>query len=118
MEALSHAATVADLIKISSAADWQGCDVRRFGWAAAAKLITLGSAEKYKNDADGEKARVDGIFAKYKAASSRAVQSRAEWIKVAEMLGLDPSDVRKAGSPVHLPARVSIENSVCSLRGD
>ena len=77
MEALSHAATVADLIKISSAADWQGCDVRRFGWAAAAKLITLGSAEKYKNDADGEKARVDGIFTKYKAASSRAVQSRA-----------------------------------------
>ena len=47
MEALSRAASVADLIQISSAADWQGCDVRRFGWAAAAKLITLGSAEKW-----------------------------------------------------------------------
>ena len=75
VEALSHAAAVADLIKISSAADWQGCDVRRFGWAAAAKLITLGSAEKYKNDADGEKARVDGIFTKYKAASTSSVPS-------------------------------------------
>ena len=40
MEALSRAASVADLIQISSAADWQGCDVRRFGWAAAAKLIS------------------------------------------------------------------------------
>ena len=59
MEALSRAATAADLIMISSAADWQGCDVRRFGWAAAAQLIALGSADKYKDDTSGEKAGIE-----------------------------------------------------------
>ena len=37
--------------------------MRRFGWAAAAKLIALGSAAAYKNETDGEKARVDGAGA-------------------------------------------------------
>ena len=90
-------ATLAELVKLSDAADWEGCDVRQFSLVSAAKLVALGKAERYTGDVDGEKAKVDAKFALYKAASSRAVQSREEWIKVAEELGLDPASVRKQG---------------------
>ena len=96
------ATTLAELITLSEAVDWEGCDVRHFSRASSEKLVSLGKAEKYKNDTDNEKTRVDGIFTMYKTAISRGVQSRTEWIK-----GLDPADVRKAGLPVHLPVRVS-----------
>ena len=76
-------ATLAELVKLSNAADWEGCDVRQFSRASFEKLASLGKAEAYENDTNDEKARVDGIFALYKAANSRVVQSRTEWIKVA-----------------------------------
>ena len=54
-------ATLAELVKLSNAADWEGCDVRQFSRASFEKLASLGKAEAYENDTNGEKARVDGM---------------------------------------------------------
>ena len=62
------ATALAELITLSEAVDWEGCDVRHFSRASSEKLVSLGKAEKYKNDADNEKTRVDGIFTMYKTA--------------------------------------------------
>ena len=106
MEALSGSASLDDFVTKIEAADWAGCDARAFARAAAEKLVTLSKAEKYRNDTDGEKARVASIYDQAKRASSRAAP-REEWIKVAELLGLTPSEVRDSGKPESLPATVS-----------
>ena len=48
-------ATLAELVKLSNAADWEGCDVRQFSRASFEKLASLGKAEAYENDSNGEK---------------------------------------------------------------
>ena len=106
MEALSGSASLDDFVSKIEAADWAGCDARAFARAAAEKLVTLSKAEKYRNDTAGEKARVAGIYDLAKRASSRAA-ARAEWIEVAELLGLTPAEVRDSGKPESLPATVS-----------
>ena len=111
MEALSGSASLDDFVAKIEATDWAGCDARAFARAATVKLVTLSKSEKYKNDTDGEKARVAGIYDQAKHASSRAA-ARAEWIKVAELLGLTPSEVRDSGKPESLPATVSPKFSV------
>ena len=123
MEALSGSASLDDFVAKVEATDWAGCDARAFARAVTVKLVTLSKSEKYKNDTDDEKTRVAGIYDQAKHASSRAA-ARAEWIKVAELLGLTPSEVRDSGKPESLPATVSPESnfgktylsSVCSLR--
>ena len=107
MEALSGSAPLDDFVSKIEAADWAGCDARAFARAAAEELVTLSKAEKYRNDTPaGEKARVAGIYDLAKRASSRAA-ARAEWIEVAELLGLTPAEVRGSGKPESLPATVS-----------
>ena len=106
MEALSGSASLDDFVSKIEATDWAGCDARAFARAATVKLVTLSKAEKYRNDTDGEKARVASIYDQAKRASSRAAP-REEWIKVAELLGLTPSEVRDSGKPESLPATVS-----------
>ena len=109
MEALSGSASLDDFVAKVEATDWAGCDARAFARAATVKLVTLSKSEKYKNDTDDEKTRVAGIYDQAKHASSRAA-ARAEWIKVAELLGLTPSEVRDSGKPESLPATVSPTN--------
>ena len=69
------ATTLAELITPSEAVDWEGCDVRHFSRASSEKLVSLGKAEKYKNDTDNEKTRVDGIFTTRTRLPSREVCS-------------------------------------------
>ena len=98
MEALSGSASLDDFVSKIEATDWAGCDARAFARAATVKLVTLSTAEKYRNDTGGEKARGADIYDQAKRARSRAAP-REEWIKVAELLGLTPSDVRDSGKP-------------------
>ena len=58
MEALSGSASLDDFVSKIEATDWAGCDARAFARAATVKLVTLSKAEKYRNDTEGEKARV------------------------------------------------------------
>ena len=112
MEALSHSASLADLIEKRSAARWTGCSARAFAEAVVAKLEWLCKTESYVADVLGKKAQVKAQYDRAVAANAQClrgmeVQACKEYAKLADELGLTPDEVRQAGKPDSLPANVS-----------
>ena len=113
MEALSHSASLADLIEKRSAARWTGCSARTFAEAVVAKLEWLCKTESYVADVLGKKAQVKAQYDRAVAANAQCqrgmeVQACEEYGRLADELGITPDEkVRSAGKPDSLPANVS-----------
>ena len=77
MEALSGSASLDDFVAKFEATDWAGCDARAFARAVTVKLVALSKSEKYKNDTDGEKNRVAGIYDQMKRTGGGAATANS-----------------------------------------
>ena len=109
MEALSHSASLADLIEKRSAARWTGCSARAFAEAVVAKLEWLCKQQSFVADVLGKQAEVKALYDRAVAANAQClrgmeVQACEEYAKLADELGLTPDEVRSAGKPDSLPA--------------
>ena len=78
MEALSHSASLADLIEKRSAARWTGCSARDFAEAVVAKLEWRCKQQSFVADVLGTQAEV-------KAQYDRAVAANAQCLRGMEV---------------------------------
>ena len=112
MEALSHSASLADLIEKRSAARWTGCSARDFAEAVVAKLEWRCKQQSFVADVLGTQAKVKLLYDRAVAANAQClrgmeVQACEEYAKLADELGLTPDEVRSAGKPDSLPGNAS-----------
>ena len=112
MEALGQSASLTDLLRKRKAARWTGCSARAFAEAVVAKLERLCEAPSYVADVLGRQAEVKALYDRAKAANDQClrgmeVQACEEYAILAVELGLTPDEVRQAGKPDSLPAKVS-----------
>ena len=102
MEALSHSASLADLIEKRSAARWTGCSARDFAEAVVAKLEWRCKQQSSVADVLGTQAKVKLLHDRAAAVNAQClrgmeVQACEEYAKLADELGLTPDEVRSAG---------------------
>ena len=88
MEALSHSASLADLIEKRSAARWTGCSARDFAEAVVAKLEWRCKQQSFVADVLGTQAKVKLLYDRAVAANAQClrgmeVQACEEYTKLA-----------------------------------
>ena len=90
MEALSHSASLADLIEKRSAARWTGCSARDFAEAVVAKLEWRCKQQSFVADVLGTQAKVKLLY-------DRAVAANAQCLRGMEVQACEEYGRRKTG---------------------